>query len=98
MPQGSILGPLLFTLYVNDMSTAVNYDLYLYANVSMLQLTGKDVKQIEKNMEKQMREIGKWLQSNRLSRYIWDRQSLLFGYIHKLRKVSKMKISCNNRN
>ena len=52
MPLGSILGPLLFTLYVNDMSTAVNYDLYLYANVSMLQITGKDVRQIEKKSGK----------------------------------------------
>ena len=43
-----------------------------------------------------MRVISKWLQSNRLSRYNWDRQSLLFGSVHKLRKVSKMKISCNN--
>ena len=83
-------------VYVNDMSTAVNYDLYLYANVSMLQITGKDVKEIEKNLEKLMKEISKWLQSNWLSRYIWNRQSLLFGSVHKLRKVSKMKISSNN--
>ena len=34
--QGSMSGPLLFTLYVNDMSTAVNCDLCLYANDSML--------------------------------------------------------------
>ena len=52
VPQDSILGPLLFTLYINDMSTAVNYDLYLYANISMLQITGKDVKQIEKKIWK----------------------------------------------
>ena len=43
-----------------------------------------------------MRVISKCLQSNRLSRYNWDRQSLLFGSVHKLRKLSKMKISCNN--
>jgi retron-type reverse transcriptase len=37
VPQGSILGPLLFTLYVNDMSNAVNCELCLYADDSMLQ-------------------------------------------------------------
>ena len=32
VPQGSILGPFIFLIYVNDMSQAVNCDLYLYAD------------------------------------------------------------------
>ena len=36
-----------------------------------------------------MRVISKWLQSNRLSRYNWDRQSLLFGSVHKTEKGIK---------
>ena len=34
--QGSILGPLLFLIYVNDMNQAVECDLYLYADDSCL--------------------------------------------------------------
>ena len=33
VPQGSILGPSLFLLYVNDMKQAVDCDLFLYADV-----------------------------------------------------------------
>ena len=36
VPQGSILGPLLFLLYVNDMSQAVKCELFLYADDSCL--------------------------------------------------------------
>ena len=35
VPQGSILGSLLFLLYVNDMPLAVNSDLFLYADDSV---------------------------------------------------------------
>ena len=48
VPQGYILGPLLVTLYVYDMSTAVNCDLCLYVNDSILLISGKDVTQVEK--------------------------------------------------
>ena len=45
-PQRSILGPLLFLLYVNDMKQAVDCDLFLYADDSCLIYRQKDVKEI----------------------------------------------------
>ena len=81
VPQGSILGPLLFTLYVNDMLTAVNCDLCLYADDSLLQSSGKDVKEIEKDLEKQMSEISKRLPANRLSLHLGKTESILFGSV-----------------
>ena len=36
VPQGSILGPLLFLLYVNDIPQAIECDLLLYADDSVL--------------------------------------------------------------
>ena len=53
VPQGSILGPLLFLLYVNDMKQAVKNDLLLYADDSCLAYTSKDVKYIEQNLNKE---------------------------------------------
>ena len=43
VPQGSILGHLLFLLYVNDMPQAIECDLLLYANDSVLFFTRKNV-------------------------------------------------------
>ena len=36
VPQGSILGPLIFLMYVNDMAQAVKCHLYLYADDSCI--------------------------------------------------------------
>ena len=49
VPQGSILGPLLFLLYVNDMEQAVlpGCELFLYADDSALMVSGKNLSEIE---------------------------------------------------
>ena len=46
-PQGSILGPLLFLLYVNNMPQAVKCDLFLYADGTYLTFQHKNLKRIE---------------------------------------------------
>ena len=45
--QGSVLGPVLFLLYVNEMSQAVECDLLLFGDDSSLLFTGKDLIPIE---------------------------------------------------
>ena len=50
VPQGSILEPLLFLIYVNDMPQAVKWNLFLYADDSCLIFQGKDVIEIEKQI------------------------------------------------
>ena len=47
VPQGSILGHLLFLLYVNDMKHAVDCDLFLYADDSCLVYQHKHVSKID---------------------------------------------------
>ena len=43
-----------------------------------------------------MNGISNWLQANKLSLHLGKIESILFGSVRKLKKASKMKISCNN--
>ena len=65
--QGSILGPLIFLLYVNDMAQAVDCDLYLYADDSCLVYTGKSAQEIEDALNKNFNSLCNWFVENKLS-------------------------------
>ena len=55
--QGSILGPLLFLIYVNDISKAVKPYLLLYADDSCLMYQHKDIAIIEKILNEDFENI-----------------------------------------
>ena len=52
VPQGSILGPLLFLFFINDMSQAVDCDLFLYADDTCLLFQHKDLERMKEELTK----------------------------------------------
>ena len=86
VPQGSILGPLLFLIYVNDMCQAVQCDLLLYADDSCLTVTHKDIKVIEDTLNGNLSSLCDWLIDNKLSIHLGKTESILFGTKHLLSK------------
>ena len=98
VPQGSILGPLLFTLYVNDMKNSVNCDLYLYADDSALVVGGRDATKIEQTLSKEMENLSIWLEQNKLSLHLGKTESILFASKRKLSHTSSLSVSCNSTN
>ena len=62
VPQGSILGPLLFLIYVNDMSQVVKCDLFLYADDACVVCQHKDINKIENQLKNfVIYVIGLWI-------------------------------------
>ena len=60
VPQGSILGPLLFLIYVNDMPQAVKSNLFLYAGDSCLMYQHRNVNDIEKQLNRVFENVCDW--------------------------------------
>ena len=81
VPQGSLWGPLLFLLYVNDMPQAVNSELLLYADDTCLIYMGKDTKTIEEQLNRDFNSLCEWFIDNKLSIHFVEEKtkSILFG-------------------
>ena len=94
VPQGSILGPLLFLIYVNDMAGALDQTLLLYADDSAILVSDKDVTNIESLLQKELAVVSEWLIDNKLSLHLGKTESILFGSRPRLRSKSVLNISC----
>ena len=88
VPQGSVLGPILFLIYVNDMPTAVSdsasdSNVILFADDSCLINKSESLDDLQRRVDESEREICSWFLSNRLSLNAAKTQSLILA----LRKI-----------
>ena len=82
VPQGFILGPLLFLLYVNDMpQQAVKCDLFLYADDTCLTFQHENMKEIEDQLILNFSSLFDWFIDDKLSIHLGKdkTKSILFG-------------------
>ena len=79
VPQGSILGPILFIIYVNDIYRSTKLKTLCFADDTTCSFSSNNIQQLYHTMNQELNLLNTWFRSNRLSLNAKKTKYILFG-------------------
>ena len=96
VPQGSVLGPLLFILYINDLpNISDTFKSVLFADDTTLIFSNTSILELKNNIQFNINKLYDWLNVNKLSLNISKTNVLLFNIRNKNININ-MDLNINN--
>ena len=86
VPQGTILGPLLFLLYINDLPNCLKHSHpRMFADDTHLTYSAANVHDIDQNLNQDLKSVSEWLAANKLTLNTSKTEFMLIGSRQRIR-------------
>ena len=93
VPQGSVLGPAFFILYVNDMQNALrDAQIQLYANDTVIHAAGETALEAAGKLQPCLDGFVNWCEANKLSLNVSKTKLMAFGTRNKVKKAKTVNV------
>ncbi|PFX13381.1 RNA-directed DNA polymerase from mobile element jockey [Stylophora pistillata] len=96
VPQGSILGPLLFIFYINETPSCICFSqVLLCADDTVLFFTAKTAIELEASLNNDINHISSWMKENKLFWNMSKTEYVIYGSHQQLKREDSISLSCN---
>ena len=93
VPQGSLLGPLFFIIYINDLVDCVkSCQVQLYADDTVLYFSHSSTEKIEAALNSDLENVNNWMNRNKLTVNCKKTECMLIGSKHMLAKQNVLNV------